>query len=204
MLACCKTGPQPATTKTQVKVIKESTKPDWFRLLSGDEVKVYLGPVDQDSVQFLIEAIERAEQHGKPVRIEVNSPGGDVVRGMDLVRKIERAKVPVRCYADGNVISMGLIIYATCPVRTATPRSVFMWHQPSVSAIVERYGWQDFVDDAMRLRTVWEALSLHLESRSKLPAEEWLKRTARGEFWMNTAEAKAAGIVDEIVQPAKD
>lgn len=183
--------------------VKASTtpKPDTLRLSNATRIHVFLGPVRPEAAFAIVSAIEKAEATGKSVLLEIDSPGGHVGAALLIVKKLERAKVPVVCLVDGSALSSAMIILAACPKRQATSRSRLMFHQPSFSGDVNDVHITDLLDMAKQLYSLWVSMCHQMAARSKLPAEVWFEKSDGKEFWMNVPEALTWGVIDEIVEP---
>ena len=67
----------------------------------------------------------------EPIGIRINSPGGYIAVGQEIIRAIERAQnqgVEVRCLVEGQAYSMALFIFAYCSEHWVTDTSTLMWH----------------------------------------------------------------------------
>lgn len=78
-----------------------------------------------------------------------------------------------------------------------------MWHQPTLSALIQQANFQEVLNDAQQLKALWLALCLHLSTYSRLPPEKWAAETESGEFWLIAPLGLQAGVIDEIVPPIK-
>ena len=133
-----------------------------------------------------------------PSTIYIDSPGGSVSDGYDLVQAIEE-NGHVTCVVTGTAASMAAVILSSCQVRQARPRAVIMLHEPSLSTELEGPPnvWQSMAD---RLKALHRAMCFHLASHMKVSAAEIYARTVGAQqWWLSSADALTVGIVDAVV-----
>src|SRR5574344_1257007 len=68
-----------------------------------------------------IDAITLPER--KPIILEINTGGGMVNYGLQLITAIENSKTPVIGYVTGQAMSMGIPVLTSCDVRIGTKYS---------------------------------------------------------------------------------
>lgn len=140
------------------------------------------------------------EDPKKDIKLYINSPGGTVYDGMAIYDTIQYIKPDVMTIGIGLQASMGsfLLSSGTKGKRVALPNSRIMIHQPSS-------GTQGKVtDQEITLRE-----SIYLKNRlNEILAKNTGQKLAKIEkdmdrdFWMSAEEAKAYGIIDEIIEKA--
>jgi len=136
----------------------------------------------------------------KDIKLYINSPGGTVYDGMAIYDTIQYIKPDVMTIGIGLQASMGsfLLSSGTKGKRVALPNSRIMIHQPSS-------GTQGKVtDQEITLRE-----SIYLKNRlneilakntgQKLPK---IEKDMDRDFWMSAEEAKAYGLIDEVIEKA--
>src|SRR5437868_3684521 len=64
----------------------------------------------------------------KPIKLIVDSFGGDIYSGNALVGVIDSSKTPVHGYCYGKAMSMGFMIFAICHYRYAHQIATLMYH----------------------------------------------------------------------------
>lgn len=138
------------------------------------------------------------EDPKKDISLYINSPGGSVYDGLAIFDTMNFIKPDVATYGIGLQASMGAFLLASGAKgkRFALPNSRVMIHQPSS-------GTQGKVtDQEISLR---EALALK-EKLAKIMAQntgqklDKVKVAMERDFWMSAEDAKAYGIVDEVIQ----
>jgi ATP-dependent Clp protease protease subunit len=137
------------------------------------------------------------EDSDKDITIYINSPGGIVSAGLAIYDTIQYIKPNVCTICIGQAASMGAILLAagTKGKRYALPHSRIMLHQPAGGA-----GGQatDIAIHAKEIMRIKETLNEILVKHTGQPVEVIRKDTDRN-FFMDVTEAKAYGIIDEIL-----
>jgi ATP-dependent Clp protease protease subunit len=141
------------------------------------------------------------ENKNQDINLFLNTPGGSVTAGLAIYDTIQFVQCPVATYCIGQAASMGAVLLAAGSKgkRHALPHSRIMIHQPwgGVGGTAVDISIQ--ADEILRLKqTLSEILGHHCGK----PASQVGKDSDR-DFFMGPAEAKAYGLIDEIVQTSK-
>jgi len=176
---------------------------DIYSRLLKDRI-IFIGTPIDDSVANTVIAqmlFLQMEDVNKDINIYINTPGGIITAGLAIYDTMQFVKCPVATYCVGQAASMGALLLAsgTKGKRFALPNSRIMIHQPwgGVQGSAEDISRQ--TNEILRLREkVNEILSLH----TKKPIEKIREDTDR-DYFMGAEEAKAYGIVDEVIAPSK-
>ncbi len=133
----------------------------------------------------------------KDIQLYINSPGGSVTSGFAIYDTMQHVKADVQTICVGMAASMGAFLLAAGAKgkRFALPNSEIMIHQPLGGA-------QGQVTD-LKIRTEWymktkNKLNTILSERTGQPLEK-IERDVERDFFMSAEEAKAYGLVDEIM-----
>jgi ATP-dependent Clp protease protease subunit len=136
----------------------------------------------------------------KDIKLYINSPGGSVYDGMAIYDTIQHIKPDVQTIGIGLQASMGafLLSSGTKGKRYALPNSRIMIHQPSS-------GTQGKITD--QEITLREGLFLKQKLNEILAKNTGQKiakieKDADRDFWMSSEEAKAYGLIDEVIDKA--
>lgn len=161
---------------------------------------VFLGTPVTDEVAASITAqllFLDAEDPEKDVQLYINSPGGSVTAGMaiyDTMRQI-RPNVVTICF--GLAASMGafLLSAGTPGKRLSLPSARIMIHQPLGGAQGQAVDIEIQAREILHhKRTLNELLAAHTGQ----PLERIEADTDR-DFFMSAAEAKAYGLIDQVI-----
>ncbi|KAL8231151.1 hypothetical protein R6Q57_000929 [Mikania cordata] len=165
---------------------------------------VFLGSqVDDLSADFIISQLLflDAEDDKKDIKLFINSPGGSVTAGMGIYDAMKLCKADVSTICVGLAASMGAFLLAcgTKGKRFCMPNSKVMIHQPLGKA------GGNATDMSIRIREmVYHKVKVNkiLSKVSGTPYEKVEADTDR-DYFMNAWEAKAYGLVDEVIDDGK-
>ena len=139
----------------------------------------------------------QSENRRKDIHFYINSPGGSVTATLAIYDTMQILSCPVATYCVGLAASGGavLLVGGTKGKRFALPHANIMMHQPygAVGGQVS-----DIEIQAQEILKKREVLNQILATHSGQPIERIAKDTDR-DFYMNAEEAKAYGIVDDIL-----
>ena len=138
----------------------------------------------------------------KPITIEINSPGGEVTSGLAIIDTINCIESPVKIVVCGMAASMAALIAAsgTKGMRYALPHSTIMIHQPlggvgmSQASDIEIYA-----KNILHTRRILNEILAASCGKSVRDVEVDTDR----DYYMSAEEAKAYGLIDEVVAPKK-
>ncbi|PIR20297.1 MAG: ATP-dependent Clp endopeptidase, proteolytic subunit ClpP [Deltaproteobacteria bacterium CG11_big_fil_rev_8_21_14_0_20_47_16] len=172
---------------------------DIYSRLLKDRI-IFLGSAINDDVANLIIAqmlFLESEDPEKDIYIYVNSPGGVVTAGLAIYDTMQYVKPDVATICLGQAASMGALLLAAGAKgkRYALPHSRIMIHQP-----LGGYQGQasDIAIHAKEIIRIRERLNGILERHTGQSNERVATDTER-DYFMSAEEAKAYGIVDEVV-----
>jgi ATP-dependent Clp protease protease subunit len=174
---------------------------DIYSRLLKDRI-IFLGTAIDDQVanavvaQLLFLAAEDAE---KDISLYINSPGGSITAGMAIFDTIQHVKPKVNTICIGLAASMGAFLLAAGEKgkRFALPNAEIMIHQPLGGTQGQA---SDIEIHAKRILRMRERLNHILAERTGQPLERIEQDTDRDHF-MSAEEAKAYGLIDEILIP---
>lgn len=99
-------------------------------VLKSDEVVFLEGYIGPNSLAVARNILELSKKH-KPVYLLINSPGGSVLDGAQIVSAIESSKEPVYTVCLQICASMAAIIHQYGTKRFSVDRSILMFHDAS-------------------------------------------------------------------------
>ena len=163
---------------------------------------VFLGREVDDEIANLITAqllFLEAEDPGKDISLYVNSPGGSAYAGMAIYDTMQYVKPDVRTICMGMGMSAAAMILAggAAGKRMALPNAKVMIHQGSAGF---RGTPADIEIHAQEVLSMTRRMAEILAKHSGQPVEQVIVDIDRDRF-MTPEEAKAYGLVDEIVGP---
>jgi ATP-dependent protease ClpP protease subunit len=96
---------------------------------------VLSGEIDESSVKDAIQTIsfineiDNGKEEVEPIKLIINSLGGNILDGFALIGVIENSFVPVYTYGYGSIMSMALPILVAGDKRFGHPLATFMYHE---------------------------------------------------------------------------
>jgi ATP-dependent Clp protease protease subunit len=173
---------------------------DIYSRLLKERIIFLIGSVN-DQTSTLITAqllFLESENPKKEISFYINSPGGLVTAGFGIYDTMQYIKPPVSTLCIGQASSMGSFLLAAGEKgkRFSLPNSRIMVHQPSA-------GYQGQVTDieihANEVLSLKERLNkIYAKHTKKTEAE--IKKALERDNFMNPAEAKDFGLIDEVVE----
>ena len=133
----------------------------------------------------------------EPIRLYINSPGGDVEEGFALLSAIELSKTPVYTINVGQWSSMAFLIGITGHKRLSLPYMTFLMHEGFSFAGGAASKVKDRMDFEERFNN--EVVKRHILKYGTISESEY-DDNIRKEFYMLPEDALAYGFIDEIVK----
>lgn len=177
---------------------------DVFSRLMMDRI-IFLGTAVDDHVANIIQAqmlfLQSADAK-KDIQLYINSPGGSVYAGLGIYDTMQFIAPDVATICTGLAASMAatLLCAGADGKRAALPHSRVMMHQPSGGA-------QGQVSDieiaaiqiAKMKRELYEIAAKHSGQ-----SYERIHEVSDRDYWMIAKEAKAFGVIDEVLGAKED
>ena len=134
----------------------------------------------------------------KEISVYVNSPGGSVTAGLAIYDTMQFVKCPIATYCIGQAASMGAVLLSagTKGRRFALPNARIMVHQPSGGAEGKATDIEITAKEILRLKDVLNGI---LARHSGKKFEDVVRDTER-DYFMSADEAKAWGLIDEVLK----
>ena len=133
--------------------------------------------------------------HGRPVVVEINSPGGSVFDALEMQKAIERHGAPVICVVDGMAASAAFVTLQSCTTRAMTNRSILMAHHASLGGVSGQS--QDMENARAVLVAIDKALVAFCAKRMGMPLADFEARVSGGkEWWMAFDDALSSRAID--------
>ena len=176
---------------------------DIFSRLLKDRI-VFLGSVIDDIDANLIVAqmlFLQNENKNAEVSLYINSLGGAVTAGLAIYDTMQFVQCDVATYCIGQAVSMGAILLAagTPGKRYALPHSRVMLHQPWGGTRGTAIDISIEAEEIMRLKNHLNNILVKHTGQDLKQIETDCDR----DFYMGAEEARAYGIVDEVLTSLK-
>jgi ATP-dependent Clp protease, protease subunit len=176
---------------------------DIFSRLLKDRI-IFIGTPIDDMIANLVIAqmiFLEGEDPDRDINLYIHSPGGMVTAGMAIYDTMQFVKCPVSTLCMGQAASMAAVLLAAGATgkRYVLPNSRIMIHQVLGGAQGQYSDVEIATREMMKMR---DALNGILAKHTGKSIDEILKDTDRN-YFMSAAEAKAYGLVDEIIEKRK-
>ncbi|MBQ3432852.1 ATP-dependent Clp protease proteolytic subunit [Candidatus Saccharibacteria bacterium] len=132
----------------------------------------------------------------KPIRLYINSPGGNIAEGFALVAAIELSKTPVYTVNVGQWSSMAFLIGICGHKRFSLPNMTFLMHDGATAMFGSTNKVQDRIDFEKRFEQ--EVIRRHVLKHSNMDQVDY-DALARVELYLLPEDAIKRGFIDEIV-----
>ncbi|HSG16685.1 MAG TPA: ATP-dependent Clp protease proteolytic subunit [Anaerolineae bacterium] len=172
---------------------------DIYSLLLKERI-VMLGTPINDQIANLVVAqmlYLAREDPTKPIRLYINSPGGQVYSGMAIYDTMQQIECPVSTVALGFTASFGTVLLTagTKGMRYALPNATIHMHQPLGGAQGQASDIAIQANEILRLRkSLNDILSYHTGQ-----AIEKIEDDTDRDIFLSAEEAKEYGLVDEVL-----
>ena len=172
---------------------------DIFSRLLNDRIIMLCEEVNDASASLVVAQLLYLEGQDpdKDISLYINSPGGSVTAGLAIYDTMQYIKCDIETICIGMAASMGSFLLAggTKGKRLALPNSEIMIHQPSGGAQGQATEIQIAAEHILKTR---ERLNRILAENTGQPLEVISRETDRDNF-MSAEEAKAFGLIDEVI-----
>jgi ATP-dependent Clp protease protease subunit len=173
---------------------------DIFSRLLKERIIFVNGPVHDGMSQLVVAQLLHleAENPKKEISMYINSPGGVVTSGLSIYDTMQYIRPKVSTLVVGQAASMGsLLLTAGEPgMRFSLPNSRIMVHQPSGGYQGQATDIMIHAEETMKLKKRLNEIYVKHTGNTYKKVEAALER----DNFMDPEEAKAWGLIDEIVE----
>ena len=172
---------------------------DIFSRLLSDRIIMLSDEVNDVTASLVVAQLIFLEGQDpeKDISLYINSPGGSVSAGLAIFDTMNYIKCDVSTICMGMAASMGAFLLAagTKGKRFALPNSEVMIHQPAGGAQGQASDVKIHAEHILKTRS---SLNKILAQRTGQPLEVIERDTERDNF-MSAEEAKAYGLIDDVI-----
>jgi len=177
---------------------------DLARRLFERRIIVFASEVSRRSARDVIAQLLALseEDAGRPIRLFLNSPGGDVDAGFAIFDVIRFVQAPVDVVVTGLAASAGVVILLATPRerRFSLTNARFLIHQPSSGAHGDA---SDIEIEASEILKIRAAINKLICEETGQPMEK-VEADTRRNYWMGAGEALQYGLVSRIIAKRDD
>lgn len=172
---------------------------DVFSRLMMDRV-IFLGTAVDDATANIIQAqllFLQSTDATRDIQLYINSPGGSVYAGLGIYDTMQYISPDVATICTGVALSFGAVLLCAGAAgkRAALPHSRVMLHQPHGGAEGQTSDMEITLKEFFKLKhELYEIIAKH-------SGQEYQKvhDVSDRDYWMIASEAKAFGIIDEVL-----
>lgn len=172
---------------------------DVFSRLMMDRI-IFLGVPIDDYVANIIQAqllFLESNDANRDIQIYLNTPGGSVYAGLGIYDTMQYIKPDVATICTGMAASMGAVLLCAGQKgkRTALKHSRVLIHQPMGGAEGQASDIEITAREIQKLKKeLYEVIATHSGQTYK---KVWADSDR--DYWMTAEEAKAYGMIDEVL-----
>jgi len=177
---------------------------DIYSRLLEDRI-IFIGSTVNDYVANSVVAqllFLQKENRKQDIQMYINSPGGSITAGLAIYDTMQFVECAVATWCIGQASSMGALLLAagTKGKRFSLPHSRIMIHQPWGGA---QGTAADINIQAAELKKL-KRMMIEILVRCTGQGAQKIELDSDRDYFMSGAEAKAYGLVDEVVDPDAD
>ncbi|TLD40203.1 MAG: ATP-dependent Clp protease proteolytic subunit [Candidatus Jettenia ecosi] len=177
---------------------------DIFSRLLKDRI-IFIGSAIEDTLSNLVIAqilFLQNENKNQDINVYINSPGGSITSGLAIYDTMQFVQCDVATFCIGQAFSMAAILLAagTKGKRYGLPHTRIMLHQPWGGM---RGTATDISIQAEEILRMKKYLNEILVKHAGQPIER-VEADVDRDFYMSSHEAKAYGLIDEVIESLRD
>ncbi len=177
-----------------------SIRYDIFSRLLKERIIFVSGPIHDEMATIIVAQLLflEAENPSKEIAMYINSPGGIVTSGLSIYDTMQYIRPAVSTACIGQAASMGSLLLAAGEkgMRFSLPNSRVMVHQPSGGYQGQATDILIHAQETQKLKTRLNEIYVKHTGQKLKTVEAALER----DNFMSPEEAKAWGLIDEIVE----
>lgn len=157
--------------------------------------------VAKEFIQNLL--LLEADNAKEPIKVLMNSPGGEVTAGFAIYDAIRFIQPEVKIICTGLCASIATIILTAVAKknRLSTPNCEFLIHQPLSQGITGRISDIEIASKELA-KTKEKLLSILAKETGKSLAQ--IAKDCDRDYWMTAPHAQEYGLIDRIIEKKAD
>lgn len=173
----------------------------WFNPEVKSTILIELRTFDAASVRGFTEKLKELDGGAPYIYVRINSNGGSISGGQDVIHALEDMKSSVACVVDWKAYSMGFFTLQSdgCDIRLMTKRATLMAHEPGLAETGGTAG--ELRDAADMLDALNESFISFAAERMQMEVDDFREKTERRNWWLDWRQAFEAKAIDGLVDP---
>ena len=194
----------PAKALNLVPMVVEQTSRgerayDIYSRLLKERVVFVVGPIDDYMANVIVAQLLflESENPDKDINLYIHSPGGQITSGLAIYDTMQLIRPDVATYAVGMTASMGTVLLCAGAAgkRYCMPNSTIHMHQALGGARGQAADIEIQAREILRENDIIRGIFVKHTGQD----DERIRRDFDRDFYMNPEQAKAYGMVDEIL-----
>lgn len=164
---------------------------------------VTLGTINAEEVNDIIRLIydindeDTGKQKVEPIRLIINSFGGEVYSGLGLIDVMNCSTTPIYTICHGSAMSMGFQIFIMGHQRIASKNATFMYHEASYPVEGKVQTHIQELNEVKRIEKILDDYTL--EKTTISPKKLKQIKSTHTDWYITAQEALEYGIVDKVI-----
>lgn len=156
-----------------------------------DEITLKIEGEINEMVALNVQGVLAQKQPGQQLRVFINSPGGEVFAGLNIIRQIRDVGGAI-CEVQDLAASMAFIIFesSACTERYVEPASILMTHSGQTMA---QGSSSDLKKAAKIMDTIDAAIAEIVAPNLSLSVEAYLDMVRNADVWLTGSQAVSKG-----------
>ena len=190
-------GDEPATISISAspQTLTQANRIYFYSEIDNDSVLELNKQIDEAAKQMKIVQFTLDLPEPPPIRLHINSKGGELPASFCAADKIRTCSVPIYTYCEGEVASGATLISVSGKKRFMTKNSFFLIHQLS-SDFWGKYA--EFKDEFENLTMLMNSIKALYSECTKIPDEE-LNNILKRDLYLTPEQCLQWKMVDEII-----
>jgi len=178
-----------------VPVEKEKRMPPLERFTPPEDRTVYLfGEVGPETNE-VARQIAKLGRTKDPIYLIINSPGGSIMHGAQILAAIEASRGPITTVCVNVCASMAAMIFEYGKERWMMNKSILMFHAASTA---ERGELPKMISRLLSFQRMWSKIERVVASRLGVSYEQY-ELLALQELWIDSEDALQNKVADKVV-----
>ena len=165
----------------------------------ADEIGEQTGTQFMETIRFFnrVDEIDGiAPEERQPIKIVIDTPGGDLCSTLSIIDAIKLSKTPIWTITTGRGYSGGFFIGICGHKRFGFPNSTYLFHQGACSWSSDAHKFQQQAKFYERTLDTLRDITLKNTSIKEADYEKY----KNGDWWLTAEDALAVGVIDEIAK----
>lgn len=188
---------EPATISisTSPQTISQANRIYFYEDINTETILELNKQIDEAAKQMKIVQITLDLPEPPPIKLHINSKGGEVASSLCAADKLCRCPVPIHTYCEGEIASGATLIAICGKKRYMTKHSFFLIHQLS-SEVWGKY--MELQDEMQNLQMMMNIIEEMYISKTKIPKNE-LKNLLKHDLYISPEVCLKWQIIDAVI-----